>query len=242
MDNVCRCFPVSHRDTICFWAIKLAQCHLRWVASLGELNSEPAVTQLGPRGNSRMSTHLPGTSSTHHFTPAQMLSAAALSPRFTNFPDLSPFLGEGEPQSLHAATLLPLGCCFGPGGAQFLSTLCSQQLPAFIYKLSPMQDKPRGMLEYPAPHPRMFLTAKPNHPGGDATLCPIFELLPWSSVNGTADAIHFPWGIDSSRFIVAKKKENHQYFTVSHQPSRGLCSRCKLISCMSPSAPGTSQP
>lgn len=37
------------------------------------------------------------------------------------------------------------------------------------------------------------------------TLRPIFELFLWSLVNGTADAIHFPWGIDSYGFIVAKK-------------------------------------
>ena len=53
----------------------------------------------------------------------------------------------------------------------------------------------------------MLLTAKPDHPDGDATLRPIFELFLWSLVNGTADAIHFPQGIDSYRFTVAKKKK-----------------------------------
>lgn len=190
-----------------------------------------------------MSTQLLGPSFAHHFTLASLLAlprTATLSPKFTSFTSLSPLLGKGEPQNLHAATLLALGYCIWPETSQMVQFLCILCSLAFRCKLSLRRDKPRTVLQDSAPHHRMFLTMKPDHLDEAVTPCPISELLPWSLVNGTVDAIHFPWGIDSYRFRVAKK--TCWCLTVSHQPSRELCSRCRLIACRSPSASGTSQP
>lgn len=85
----------------------------------------------------------------HHLAPALLLTAAALNPKFTSFPALSPLLREGGHQNLHAGTPCPLGHCIWPATSwvvQFLSTHFSQQLPAFMYKLSPTKDEAQSAL------------------------------------------------------------------------------------------------
>lgn len=100
----------------------------------GELSGQRAVTQPGSPREWQDDTHLPGPLSTE-----VTAAAAALSPKFTSFPALSPLLGEGEPQNLHVSNPLPLGCCIWPECTQVL------QLPAFIYKLSPVRDEPQSV-------------------------------------------------------------------------------------------------
>lgn len=125
----CTTQPVSHRDLLLAHQTLSVPCKVGGMPWRGEQSGQHAVTQPGSPREWQDDTHLPGPLSTHPCTKSKV---HILPSPFTS-------LGRGGTPKPSCIQPSSSGCCIWSESIQVL------QLPAFIYKLSPVRDEPQSV-------------------------------------------------------------------------------------------------